>query len=362
MRLGNKCGSLENEVSIYDAVIHDYRKIPTTNSYLVCHYGQGCVYPVDSGQRVTVNNNEGSNKILDKYYAAADAKIRATPNGQQIGGNRIFKKGAIIKVVDPSKEPEKVDGSDESWIKVYYDGNNVGYVALGLLYELPKPITGHTFKYKWEKSQHVTQDFKDKTAGVAKSLGIDPDDLMAVMAFESFGCNPAQGNMAGGSAVGLVQFMPDVAEELNTTSAELITMSGVEQLDYVFGYFIGRLYSVTIYEDDGLYAEIKVDGFQTLLRLKAKVEGNNDVIQFRFIDYYEEKDFNSITFSDGDILMKLENQKGDLITSWDKLQPITTENEKQGVYFEKAIKHLCSLPPVSNQGAVGHTWFAPLAP
>ena len=31
----------------------------------------------------------------------------------------------------------------------------------------------------------------------------------------------------------------------------------------------------------------------------------------------------------------LENQNGELITSWDKLQSITTENEKQGVYFEK---------------------------
>lgn len=43
--------------------------------------------------------------------------------------------------------------------------------------------------------------------------------------------------MGGGSATGLVQFMPDTAQDLHTTTTELAAMTGVEQLDYVYGYF-----------------------------------------------------------------------------------------------------------------------------
>lgn len=199
-------------------------------SHLACYQG-GIIYPVYSGQTM----GEGSGEIVDKYIASESIKIRVTPNGQPVDGNIIFKKGAIVKI-HSSKEEKIVDGSDFTWIKVYYDGSNVAWVAKELLIELPKPVTGYSFNYNWDKSQYVNQEFKDKAVGVAKSLDIDPDDLMAVMAFESR-FNPAQKNEGGSSATGLIQFMSDVAKELDTTTSDLATMSGVEQLDYVFGYF-----------------------------------------------------------------------------------------------------------------------------
>ncbi|MDL2302456.1 lytic transglycosylase domain-containing protein, partial [Lachnospiraceae bacterium OttesenSCG-928-D06] len=177
---------------------------------------------------------EGLGQIADKYYASERLKIRATPYGQQIDGTRVFIPGAIVKIHE-SKEIQKVDGSDSTWIKVYYDVNKIGWVGKELLAELPSPVTGHNFQYNWDKSQYVTQDFKDKAAGVAKALNIDPDDLMAVMASES-GFNPAQKNLAGSSATGLIQFTSLVAGGLHTTTTELATMLGIEQLDYVFGY------------------------------------------------------------------------------------------------------------------------------
>jgi len=42
--------------------------------------------------------------------------------------------------------------------------------------------------------------------------------------------------------------MPDTADDLHTTTSELAKMSGVEQLDYVFGYFYpykGRLITLS---------------------------------------------------------------------------------------------------------------------
>lgn len=100
---------------------------------------------------------------------------------------------------------------------------------------------------------------------------------------------------------------------------------------------IGRMYYVTIYEDDGLYAHIKVDGFQTLLRLKTKVVNNGDEILFEFIDYYEDEDRNSITLNEGDILLRFQRQNDGLITLWEKLQPVVTKNEEPGVYFKRII-------------------------
>jgi hypothetical protein len=194
---------------------------------LVCQYG-GVIYVKE------VAKIGETHQIADKYYVNDRVKIRETPNGKQLDGNKVFIKGAIVKV-HPSKELKKVDGSDSTWIKVFYDGSNIAWIAKEVLEELPQPVTDYKYQYNWDKSQYVTRDFKNKAAGVAKELGLDPDDLMTVMAFES-GLNPAQKNMAGGSATGLVQFMPMVAEELNTTTNELSKMSGVEQLDYVFGY------------------------------------------------------------------------------------------------------------------------------
>lgn len=204
-----------------------YAPILLESAVLVCQYG-GVICVKE------VVNTSKTQAISDKYFAKERVKIRVTANGQQVDGKRIFAKGAIVKV-HPSKEMKKVDGSDSTWIKVYYDGSNVAWVSRENLEELPQPVNNYKFQYNWDKSQYVTQDFKDKAVGVAKTLGLDPDDLMSVMAFES-GLNPAQKNMAGGSATGLVQFMPMVAEELNTTTSELARMSGVDQLDYVFGY------------------------------------------------------------------------------------------------------------------------------
>lgn len=78
-------------------------------------------------------------------------------------------------------------------------------------------------------------DFKAKLEKIAKALGVKSSDLLAIMKQES-GVNPAAVNHASG-ATGLIQFMPDTARRLGTTTAELKNMDGVQQLDYVYKYF-----------------------------------------------------------------------------------------------------------------------------
>jgi hypothetical protein len=78
-------------------------------------------------------------------------------------------------------------------------------------------------------------DFKNKLNKVASALGVKASDLMAVFKQES-GVNPAAVNRTSG-ATGLIQFMPDTARRLGTTTEELAQMDGVQQLDYVYKYF-----------------------------------------------------------------------------------------------------------------------------
>lgn len=78
---------------------------------------------------------------------------------------------------------------------------------------------------------------------VAESLGVDPVDLLAVMKAESgIYANIQNGRKPGdpfvpGKATGLIQFMPDTAKGLGTTTDALYGMNETAQLKYVEQYF-----------------------------------------------------------------------------------------------------------------------------
>jgi AraC-like DNA-binding protein len=94
-------------------------------------------------------------------------------------------------------------------------------------------------------------DFKKKVEKIASLLGTTSNALMAIFKQES-GVNPHIQNSIG--ATGLIQFMPDTARRLGTTTDALKQMDGVEQLDYVYRYYkmtgvgdgsVGDLYMAT---------------------------------------------------------------------------------------------------------------------
>ena len=96
--------------------------------------------------------------------------------------------------------------------------------------------------------ENTSQAFRDKAAGIAQRLGMDPTHLMAVMSFESSETfSPSIRNAAGSGATGLIQFMPRTARGLGTSTDELARMTPERQLDYVERYlspYRGRLNSV----------------------------------------------------------------------------------------------------------------------
>jgi hypothetical protein len=80
-------------------------------------------------------------------------------------------------------------------------------------------------------------EFNEKLNKIGKKLGVDPNDLMKIMKFETGGSMSPSQRAGKGSAVGLIQFMPDTARDLGTTTQDLANMSAVEQLDYVYKFY-----------------------------------------------------------------------------------------------------------------------------
>lgn len=110
--------------------------------------------------------------------------------------------------------------------------------------------------------------------------------------------------------------------------------------NYTFSEYLppnqNMVYSITIYEDEGLYANISIDGFHTLKRLNAKVWNHRNEIMLVFHDNYTDEDGNTTIpdiYTEGDILLKLKKQDGVIITEWEKLQPMIAKNQESGQYF-----------------------------
>lgn len=108
------------------------------------------------------------------------------------------------------------------------------------------PLTAKTHKPEpiaW--GARVTPAFRDCVRRIGARLGINPDFLMACMAFETGRTfDPAIRNAAGSGAVGLIQFMPQTAAALGTCTGDLAAMSACQQLIFVEKYFYpwkGRL-------------------------------------------------------------------------------------------------------------------------
>ncbi len=96
-------------------------------------------------------------------------------------------------------------------------------------------------------SDRVTPDFCQKVKTISSKIGVQPNDLMACMCFETGGEFKAK-LYPSSNAVGLIQFTQAAVDELNqrtkiaptakTSKTALASMSEVDQLDYVEKYFV----------------------------------------------------------------------------------------------------------------------------
>ena len=102
-----------------------------------------------------------------------------------------------------------------------------------------------------------------------------------------------------------------------------------------------RDYSITIYEDHGLYARIKIDGYKILERMTAKVWTHHDEIWLTFHEYYVDEEGKSSVlekYGEGYTLVRMRMEGDVLITNWYLIRPLLIENQKPGQYFTKDKK------------------------
>lgn len=72
----------------------------------------------------------------------------------------------------------------------------------------------------------VSPEFRETVGDICDGLQIEPDWLMACMAFETgYTFDPAKKNGAGSSGTGLIQFMETTAKGLGTSTAALARMT-----------------------------------------------------------------------------------------------------------------------------------------
>lgn len=117
------------------------------------------------------------------------------------------------------------------------------------LFKKPEPEPPAVKKRTLAWGNRVSREFREAVFAMAEFFGLHPDYIMAVIAFETGRTfDPAQKNLAGSGATGLIQFMPDTAVGLGTTVALLARMSAVEQLRWVKKYFMpykGRMFTLS---------------------------------------------------------------------------------------------------------------------
>jgi hypothetical protein len=93
-------------------------------------------------------------------------------------------------------------------------------------------------QYQDKVPSSYRDEFVKKVQSISSSLSIDPNWLMAIMFWESAGTfSPSVQNKTSG-ATGLIQFMPSTATGLGTSTTQLKSMSAVQQLDYVYKYYL----------------------------------------------------------------------------------------------------------------------------
>lgn len=119
-----------------------------------------------------------------------------------------------------------------------YDGTDSGNTSV-------PGTTGGLTTLAW--GARVSPDFRAQAISVADSVGIDPDWLMAIIAFETGFTFSAAAHNPGSTATGLIQFLSSTAQALGTTVSGLANMDPVDQLAYVQQYlqpYAGRMNSL----------------------------------------------------------------------------------------------------------------------
>ena len=170
---------------------------------------------VDSNQKKLeddVNKINEKSDPLEKLFDNIENFAKNIGINLNLGGNKEEKPERISKFADIRGGNNNVDGY-----------GNVKTTGTGY-----SPSTNVPTRVKQDT------EFTEGVSKLAKKYDLPEDFLYSAMGFETGGSfDPAQKNLQGSGATGLIQFMPETARGLGTTTESLSKMSRSEQLTYV---------------------------------------------------------------------------------------------------------------------------------
>jgi len=106
------------------------------------------------------------------------------------------------------------------------------------------------------------------------------------------------------------------------------------------GLYVGETYELVIFQVEAsreYFACVSICGYQTYYLFTAQVKGNAQSITLVFDSYFNQHADGGPfgPYSPGDVLLKLDRQGSNIITTWEKMQLVNHPDDAPGVYFQK---------------------------
>lgn len=155
----------------------------------------------------------------ERYVTDKGFYLDPKANGAPIGIADAYDRRKSIAILDRAVQDLALEG-------VEADTNTATQapaVPQGVSYQLPQEVLGDT-------------EFLNEVTRVSTDLNVSPNDLLAVIDFETAGSFSPSQKSGTSSATGLIQFLKSTAEGLGTSTEALSSMTRAEQMKYVEKY------------------------------------------------------------------------------------------------------------------------------
>lgn len=170
--------------------------------------------------------------------AGGIATVVASEYWEPTKGLRIPRQGSVNEPIWLSTVRDGVSGGEWSRMWASRDAmTNLGSAIDSLTVDMPEDQAIST-QGGYALPQEVSSDteFLNAVGNTSNNLGINQDDLLRIIEFETAGSWSPSVKAPTSSATGLIQFIESTAESLGTSTAALAQMSRAEQMQYVEKY------------------------------------------------------------------------------------------------------------------------------
>jgi len=166
----------------------------------------------DQGKFLSRPNSAISGEMTDKGFKISDTSV-TFPEGYKEAIDR----RKSIKILDRAINNLSVEGAEAETTTPQTE------TIEGITYNLPEDVQGDT-------------EFLNEVVRVSEEVGVNADQLLSVMDFETIGSFSPSEKSKTSSGTGLIQFLEKTAKELGTTTEKLSQMTRAEQMVYVGRY------------------------------------------------------------------------------------------------------------------------------